>query len=192
MYVIVAKFNFFTCVGLVPTDVSESSLTVTSNCSSGKQQNIVVVSQPISLVSIVSDTNTSTSPITTISIVECLTTSSSVVTSISGQNVSTITTEGVDISIYCVAKYMYKQTWWMLLSQSISCYNTKIIITYLVNSICIYYLWTHNALYKCLHAYLIKYFNIWYTLTGLALAKQCWVCILSVTYRCECIACKVH
>ena len=54
------------------------------------QQNLVVVSQPSSLVSIVSDTHITTSPVTTLSVVECLTTSSSVVTSISGQDVSTI------------------------------------------------------------------------------------------------------
>ena len=57
------------------------------------QQNIIIaVSQPSSLVSIVSDTHTTTSPVTTLSVVECLTTSSSVVTSISGQHVSAITT----------------------------------------------------------------------------------------------------
>ena len=54
------------------------------------QQSLVVVSQPSSLVSIVSDTHTTTSPVTRLSVVECLTTSSSVVTSISGQDVSTI------------------------------------------------------------------------------------------------------
>ena len=59
------------------------------------QQNILVVSQPSSLVSIVSDTHTTTSPVTTLSVVECLTTSSTVVTSISGQHVSTNTTAGM-------------------------------------------------------------------------------------------------
>ena len=53
------------------------------------QQNVLVVSQPSSVVSIVSDTHTTTSPVTTLSVVECLTTSSSVVTSISGQDVTT-------------------------------------------------------------------------------------------------------
>ena len=53
------------------------------------QQNVLVVSQPSSVVSIVSDTHTTTSPVTTLSVVECLTTSSSVVTSISGQHVMT-------------------------------------------------------------------------------------------------------
>ena len=59
-------------------------------CLPQSQQSIL--SQPSSLVSIVSDTHTTTSPVTTLSVVECLTTSSSVVTSISGQHVSTITT----------------------------------------------------------------------------------------------------
>ena len=45
-----------------------------------------------SLVSIVSDTHTTTSRVTTLSVVECLTISSSVVTSISGPQVSTVTT----------------------------------------------------------------------------------------------------
>ena len=53
------------------------------------QQNILIVSQPSSLVSIVSDAHTTTSPVTTLSVVECLTTNSSVVTSISGQHIST-------------------------------------------------------------------------------------------------------
>ena len=56
------------------------------------QQNIISVLQSSSVVSIVSDTHTTTSPVTTLSVVECLTTSSSVVTSISGQCVSTVTT----------------------------------------------------------------------------------------------------
>ena len=63
--------------------------------SSQRQQNVLVLSQPSSLVSIVGDNNTTTSPVPTLSAVECLTTSSSVVTSISGQRVSTITTEGM-------------------------------------------------------------------------------------------------
>ena len=53
------------------------------------QHSILVVSQPSSVVYIVSDTHTTTSPVTTLSVVECLTTSSSVVTSISGQHVTT-------------------------------------------------------------------------------------------------------
>ena len=71
------------------------------NCSPQTQQNNLVVSQPSSLVSIVSDTHTTTSPVTTLSVVECLTTSSSVVTSISGQHVSAITTEGVCLFSFC-------------------------------------------------------------------------------------------
>ena len=54
------------------------------HCSPQKQQNTLVVSQPSSLVSIVSDTHTTTSPVTALS--------STVVTSISGQHISTITT----------------------------------------------------------------------------------------------------
>jgi len=56
------------------------------------QQNISVVSQPKSSITIVSNNHaTFTSiPVTTLSVVECLTTSNSVVTSISGQ--ATITT----------------------------------------------------------------------------------------------------
>ena len=80
------------------------------NYSPQGQQNIVVVSQPSSLVSIVSDTNINTSPVTTLSVVECLTTSSSVVTNISGQHVSTITTAGVYTLSYCVATYKYIYT----------------------------------------------------------------------------------
>ena len=92
---------FYVYIGLVSTIVPESSLTVAANCSlqgtlvtpiirspsvEHSQQNI---SQPNSVVSIVSDTHTTTSPVTTLSVVECLTTSSSVVTSISGQHVTT-------------------------------------------------------------------------------------------------------
>ena len=62
------------------------------NYSPQRQQNVLVAS---SLVSIASDTHTTTSPVTTLSVVECLTTSSSVVTSISGQHVSNITAAGV-------------------------------------------------------------------------------------------------
>ena len=87
--------NFFTCVGLVPTAVPKSSSTVIGDYSLQRQQNISVVSQTSSLVSIARDTHTTTSPVTTLSFVECFTTSSSVVTSISGQPVSTITTAGV-------------------------------------------------------------------------------------------------
>ena len=82
-------------VGLASTVVPNSSLTVMGNYSPQRQHNVLVISQPSSLVSIASDTHTTTSPVTTISVVECLTTSSGVVTSISGQHVSTITTAGV-------------------------------------------------------------------------------------------------
>ena len=58
------------------------------NCTYQRQQNILVVSQPSSYVTI-SYTHTNTTPVTTLSVVECLTTSSSVVTSISGQDMST-------------------------------------------------------------------------------------------------------
>ena len=85
-------FNFCTCTVLASTAVSKASSRVMVHCSPQKQQTILIVSQPSSLVSIVSDTRTTTSPVTTLSVVECLTTSSSVVTSISGQHVSTITT----------------------------------------------------------------------------------------------------
>ena len=81
-------------IGLIPTIISSSSSTVTVNCLLQRQQNISVVSQPSSCVTIVSDTHTtiSSTPVTTVSVVECLTTNSSVVTSISGQDVSSITT----------------------------------------------------------------------------------------------------
>ena len=81
-------------IGLIPTIISSSSSTVTVNCLPQRQQNISVVSQPSSSVTIVSDTHTtiSSTPVTTVSVVECLTANSSVVTSISGQDVSTITT----------------------------------------------------------------------------------------------------
>ena len=94
--------NFFTCVGLVPTAVSKSSSTVIGDYSLQRQQNISVVSQPSSLVSIARDIHTTTIPVATLSVVECLTTSSSVVTSISGQPVSTITTAGVYILNYWI------------------------------------------------------------------------------------------
>ena len=56
-------------------------------------QHNILLSQPSSCVTIVSDTHTTFSciPVTTLSVVECLTTSSSVVTSISGQVISTVT-----------------------------------------------------------------------------------------------------
>ena len=78
----------------MPTVISSSSSAVTLNCLPQRQQNISVVSQPSSCVTIVSDTHTtiSSTPVTTVSVVECLTTNSSVVTSISGQDVSSITT----------------------------------------------------------------------------------------------------
>ena len=78
----------------MPTVISSSSSTATVNCLPQWQQNISVVSQPSSCVTIVSDTHTaiSSTPVTTVSVVECLTTNSSVVTSISGQDVSSNTT----------------------------------------------------------------------------------------------------
>ena len=81
-------------IGLIPDAISSSSSTVTVNCLPQRQQNISVVSQPSSCVTIVSDTHTtiSSTPVTTVSVVECLTTNSSVVTSISRQDVSSITT----------------------------------------------------------------------------------------------------
>ena len=98
-YFYIVCFNFFAYAGLSTTVVPNSSLSVMVNCSPLRQQNILVVSQPSSLVSTVSDTHTTTSPVTILSVVECLTTSSSVVTSISGQHVSTITTAGVYIIV---------------------------------------------------------------------------------------------
>ena len=102
MYYIVANCQFlYIYVGLVPTAVPKSSSTVIGDYSLQRQQNILVVSQPSSLVSIARDTHTTTSPVTTLSVVECLTTSSSVVTSISGQQVSTITTPaGMCITVW--------------------------------------------------------------------------------------------
>ena len=77
------------------------------HCSPQRQQNILVVSQPSSLVSIVIDTHSTTSPVTTLSVVECLTTSSGVVTSISGQHVSTITTTaGWEMHLYIMYVHM--------------------------------------------------------------------------------------
>ena len=90
-------------VGLIPTVPKSSSK---NNCSLQTQQNILVVSQSSSLVSIVSDIHTTTSPATTLSVVECLTTSSSVVTSISGQHVSTTTSIGVCTLNYYVAMFI--------------------------------------------------------------------------------------
>jgi len=66
------------------------------------QQNISVVLQPNSSVTIVHDIHTtfSSSLVTTFSVFECLTTNSSVVASISGQAFSTITTTtGMSVSI---------------------------------------------------------------------------------------------
>ena len=101
-------FSFFTYVGLVPTAVPKSSSTVIGDYSLQRQQNILSVSQPSSLVSIVRDTHTTTSPVTTLSVVECLTTSSSIVTSISGQHVSAITTAGVYILLsYYICNYIH-------------------------------------------------------------------------------------
>ena len=78
----------------MPTVISSSFSSVTVNCLPQRQQNISVVSQPSSCVTIVSDTHTtiSSTPVTTVSVVECLTTNSNVVTIISGQDVSSITT----------------------------------------------------------------------------------------------------
>ena len=87
------------------------------NFSPQRQQNILVVSQPNSLVSIVSDIHTTTSPVTTFSVVECLTANSSVVTSISGQQISTITTPaGMCIMCGCVAMCVLKPLYWCLIS----------------------------------------------------------------------------
>ena len=103
--------NSFTCVGLVPAAVAKSSSTVMDNYSPEMQQNILIVSQPSSVVSIVSDTHTTTGPVTTRSVVACLTTCGSEVTSISGQHVSTITTAGVYVLLSCcVATYKCTQT----------------------------------------------------------------------------------
>ena len=95
-------------IGLIPTVISSSSSTVTVDYLPQREQNISVVSQPSSCVTIVSDTHTtiSSTPVTTVSVVECLTTNSSVVTSISGQDVSSvITTTGVYFSYKYVATY---------------------------------------------------------------------------------------
>ena len=106
MYYIVANCQFITCLGLVRAAVPKLSSTVIGNYSLQRQQNILVVSQPSSLVSIARDTHTTTSSVTTLSVVDCLTTSSNIVTGISGQHVSTITTAGMYILIsYCVATY---------------------------------------------------------------------------------------
>ena len=102
--------NFFTCVGLVPTAVPKSSSSVIGDYSLQRQQNILLVSQPSSVVSIARDTHTTTSPVTTVSVVECSTTSSSVVTSISEQYVSTITTAGVYIiKLLCSYIHMHRK-----------------------------------------------------------------------------------
>ena len=93
MYNTLYTFQFlYICIRLTSTDVSKLSSTEMVNCLPQRQQDNLVVSQPSSLVSIVSDTHITTNPVTTLNVVECLTTSSSVVTSISGQHVSTITT----------------------------------------------------------------------------------------------------
>ena len=97
-------------VGLIPT-VPKSLSTVMVNCSPRTQQNVLVVSQPNSLVSIVSDTHTTTSPVTTLSVVGCLTTSSSVVISISGQHVSTTTSIGMYTLSYYVAMSICIPNW---------------------------------------------------------------------------------
>ena len=80
------------------------------------RENILVVSQPTSSVTIVSDTHTTFSsvPVTTLSVVECLTTSSSVVTSISGPHVSTITTTAGTSDVY----YSYVCTYVEVVSSS--------------------------------------------------------------------------
>ena len=103
MYVL---YNFYcTLADECNIDFPSSSSTVKVNCVPQRssiisliksssmeytQQNISVVSQPNSSVTIVSDSHTtfSCSPVTTFSVVECLTTSSSVVTSISEQAIA--------------------------------------------------------------------------------------------------------
>ena len=102
MYVL--HFNHFTYIGLAPIVYTCSSLTVTVNCLSQNQQSTVVVSQPSSHVTIVSDTHTiiSPTPVTTVSVVECVTTSSSVVTGISGPTITT--TSCVLIIFYYVCR----------------------------------------------------------------------------------------
>ena len=92
---LIVSVSLLMYVGLSTTVDPNLSSAIMVNFSPQRQQNILVVSQPSSLVSIISDTHTTTSPVTTLSVVECLTTSSSVVTSISGQHVPTITTAGV-------------------------------------------------------------------------------------------------
>ena len=95
-------FIFCICTGLIPTVIPSSSSTVLDNCLPQRQQNISVLSQPSSHVTIVSDTHTtiSSTPVATVSVVDCLTTSSSVVTSISGQDVSTITATIAGVYMY--------------------------------------------------------------------------------------------
>ena len=94
----VAMYNVLICVHmyvcLIPYVISSSSSTLTGNHLPQRQQNISVVSQPSSCVTIVSDTHTtiSSTPVTPMSVDKCLTTNSNVVTSISGQDVSSITT----------------------------------------------------------------------------------------------------
>ena len=89
-----------------------SSITQTTKSSSMEysQQNILVVSQPSSCVSSVSDTQTTfSSSATTLSTIEYSTTSSSVDTSISGHTISTITTTaGTYVHTVCMyAEHMY-------------------------------------------------------------------------------------
>jgi len=98
-------FIYCTLANECNTDFSSSSLTVKVDCLpqqssivslmkslsiENTQQNISVVSQPNSSVTIFSENHTTFSciPVTTLSVVECLTTSSSVVTSISGQAIA--------------------------------------------------------------------------------------------------------
>ena len=95
------------CVGLSLNVVPKPSSRVMVNCSPQRQQNVLVVSQPSSLVSTVTNTYTTTSSVSTVNVVECLTTISSVVTSIRGQHVSTITTAGVYIRMYRVIVYLH-------------------------------------------------------------------------------------
>ena len=100
VYFIVVNFIFFTCVGLDPTAIPKPSSTVMGNYSPQRQEDILVVSQPSSLVCVVNDIHTTTSPVTTLNVVECLTTSNT------GQNVSTMTPAGVYMLSYCVATYI--------------------------------------------------------------------------------------
>ena len=114
MYVLYLHAYFIYCTLAEECDIVFSSLSSTLTGSSiasvmkppsmeYTQQNISVVLQTNSSVTIVSDSHTtfSSSPVTTLGVVECLTTSNSVVTSISGQATITINT-GMYV---CIHKY---------------------------------------------------------------------------------------